>query len=141
MLVSSCRSTVQAALHPKSPGGVLARVKWTLANWRKSGDIAGSIVNSYQLSRIGMQRTLRHCLKDYTFSILKTPEPYRTHNVKLDQFHLLYPKLMLDSIKFEKISEGSAGFGQKLTIFHVFRTQSNLVRSFQNFMESNISFG
>jgi hypothetical protein len=65
----------------------------------------------------------------------------RTHNVKLDQFHLLYPKLMLDSIKFEKISEGSAGFGQKLTIFHVFRTQSNLVRSFQNFMESNISFG
>jgi hypothetical protein len=44
--------------------------------------------------------------------------------VKLDQFHLLYPKLMLDSIKFEKISEGSAGFGQKLTIFHVFTEPS-----------------
>jgi hypothetical protein len=59
---------------------------------------------SYHVDRTSLQRTLRHCLKDYTFSVLKTPEPDRTHNVKLDQFHLLYPKLMLDSIKFEKIS-------------------------------------
>jgi hypothetical protein len=48
----------------------------------------------------------------------------RTHNVKLDQFQLLYPKLMLDSIKFAKIPEGWAGFGQKLTIFHVFTEPS-----------------
>jgi hypothetical protein len=58
--------------------------------------------------------------------------------VKLDQFHLLYPKLLLDSIKFEKMSEGSVGFGENKENGQ-FLTESSDISS--NFIESNSSFG
>jgi hypothetical protein len=82
-----------------------------------------------------MHRTLRHCLKDCTFSVLKTPKPYRTHNVKLDQFDLLYLALMLDFIKFEKMPEDSAGFGENMENGQFLTEPGRTCRHFVKFYE------
>jgi hypothetical protein len=48
---------------------------------------------------------------------------------------------MLDSIKFEKISQGSAGFRENMENGQFWPNPAEPSEIFSNFMKSNISFG